>query len=237
MSKPCDRIEILSGQYVPRCDCGNSGDLMMATMWCAEKNDAPIKDALERENARLREEVEMLNVRHAAAMLHAQTHADEYNALREELAIQSNANVGLMEELAEAKREREEAVTKMQQGWLEVTESGINHYKQVAEQAEARALEYKTEHAALLGTSQWQETEIADLRDDVKRHMQIASECEERALANEKDAGRYRLLRSRIEVPGAAAKFLALNNWHPSTDLHDLDAAIDAAIAGAKHEA
>jgi len=59
---------------------------------------------------------------------------------------------------------------------------------QRAEQAEARALEYKTEHAALLGTSQWQEVEIADLRDDVKRLMQTVSECEERALANEKDA-------------------------------------------------
>lgn len=46
-----------------------------------------------------------------------------------------------------------------------------------AEQAEARALEYKTEHAALLGTSQWQEVEIDDLRQRVK-------EAEAEALAD-----------------------------------------------------
>lgn len=66
---------------------------------------------LERDNARLREEVEMLNVRHAASMLHAQTHADEYNALREDEKgllqdIQRLTEEAFKrdEELAEAKR-------------------------------------------------------------------------------------------------------------------------------------
>ena len=48
--------------------------------------------------------------------------------LREELAIQSNANVGLMEELAEAKRE------------LELSRAVAHLSKLGAEQAEARAL-------------------------------------------------------------------------------------------------
>lgn len=113
-----------------------------------------------------------------------------------------------------------------------------------AEQAEARALEYKTEHAALLGTSQWQETEIADLRDDVKRLMQTVSECEERALANEKDAGRYRWLRSNESVysedmkapwPVVWADPEHLNNGTCPCLYEELDSAIDAAM-GAKHD-
>jgi hypothetical protein len=47
--KPCNCIEIIGGQYVPRCECGKPGDLMMATMWCSEKNDEPIRDALKRQ--------------------------------------------------------------------------------------------------------------------------------------------------------------------------------------------
>jgi len=111
-----------------------------------------------RENARLREEVEMLNVRHAASMLHAQTHADEYNALREdekgllqdiqrlteeafkrdeELAIQSNANVGLMEELAEAKRELDDVKGPQFTKRIDIV---TKTFRDRAEQAEARAL-------------------------------------------------------------------------------------------------
>lgn len=151
--------------------------------------------SLQSENSRLREEVEMLNVRHAAVMLHAQTHADEYNALREdekgllqdiqrlteeafkrdeELALTTGTlesrerNIAtLQEELAEAKRDTGLAKLVIQQ-----KQDQIASAEAALEQSEARALEYKTEHAALLGTSQWQETEIADLRDDVKRLMQ-----------------------------------------------------------------
>lgn len=49
-----------------------------------------------------------------------------------------------------------------------------------------------------------------------------------------RDAKRYRFLRSRLEVPGAVARFLALNNWHPSTVMQDVDASIDAAMLEAK---
>lgn len=100
-----------------------------------------------------------------------------------------------------------------------------------AEQAEARALEYKTEHAALLGTSQWQEVEIADLRDDVKRHMKIASECEERALAAEKDAGRY----TDKWTHSCNALCMEIDLWIKNCP-HCGKPSVDAAIAGAKHE-
>ena len=77
----------------------------------------------------------------------------------------------------------------------------------------------------------WAEVEIADLRDDVK----WMSECEERALAAEKDAGRYRWLRDKSVPP---------HNFYLSVPVEfdgirytpqEVDAAIDAAI-GAKHE-
>jgi hypothetical protein len=45
-----------------------------------------------------------------------------------------------------------------------------------------------------------------------------------------KDAERSRFLKSRISVPGAIHHFLASNNWHPDTDIRDIDAAIDAAM-------
>jgi hypothetical protein len=88
--------------------------------------DAEVSKEIERENARLREEL-------GSANYSAQVLSDTVRTTQ--MQVQQ-----LGEELAEAKRERDEAVTKMQQGWLEVTESGINHYKQVAEQAEASAL-------------------------------------------------------------------------------------------------
>jgi len=188
--------------------------------------------SLQSENARLREEVEMLNVRHAAVMLHAQTHADEYNALREDVngllqdiqrlteeafkrdeelslangTIESrDRNIAtLQEELAEAKRDVELAELVIQQKQEQIASA-----EAALEQSEASALEYKTEHAALLGTSQWQEVEIADLRDDVKRLMQTVSECEERALANEKDA--------------AVAKFGATCFAEHRSEMSDLD--------------
>lgn len=175
--------------------------------------------------------------------------------LREELAIQSNANVGLMEELAEAKRviawannslfgshgfflsvnggpanehHLDEAIEKLKT-------YGHTEYQR-AEQSEARALEYKTEHAALLGTSQWQEVEIADLRDDVKRHMKIASECEERALAAEKDAGRFRWLLEDHEHPATRELRNSLLNRMQVMSYSAACTDIDAAVAGAKHE-
>jgi len=98
-----------------------------------------------------------------------------------------------------------------------------------AEKAEARALEYKTEHAALLGTSQWQEVEIADLRDDVKRLMQTVSECEERALANEKDAERWKWARYN----GVLKRGKPMDTYFIYND--EADQYADAAI-GAKHD-
>lgn len=56
-------------------------------------------------------------------------HADEYNELQSSFEDEVTKR-------ERAERERDEAVSKMQRGWLEVTESGINHYKQVAERAE-----------------------------------------------------------------------------------------------------
>ena len=84
---------------------------------------------LERELATKDAEIETLQVRHAAMMLHAQTHADEYNALRGELA--------------EARRElaeRTQQVKLAQQGYdyMGACEDA-RHYKERAEQAEARA--------------------------------------------------------------------------------------------------
>lgn len=166
-----------------------------------------IKADFERENARLREEVEMLNVRHAAAMLHAQTHADEYNALREELA--------------EAKE------------LLEHSERNAKFQYELKQQAEARALEYKTEHAALLGTSQWQEVEIADLRDDVKRLHKTVSECEERALAAEK---------SHMDLIMQVARKWPNESRHETAKRYIMEAenrpwsGPDQAAVGAKHD-
>lgn len=51
-----------------------------------------------------------------------------------------------------------------------------------------------------------------------------------------RDAERYRFLKSRIEVPGAVAHFLRLNNWNPATDLRDVDAALDEAMSIAAYE-
>lgn len=226
----CGCIEILSGQYVPRCDCGNSGDLMTATMWCAEKNDEPMKDAIRRENARLREELSLANGtidsrdRNIATLQEELAEAKrEYQDACKLVAQMHHAAIGsiqgpirgVVEDVADVvethrmqiaaistaclmnSRNSEPPITKEHPYWSPAYEDAVQavgremNQRERAEQAEARALEYKTEHAALLGTSQWQETEIADLRDDVKRLMKIASECEERALAAEKDAGRY----------------------------------------------
>ena len=47
------------------------------------------------------------------------------------------------------------------------------------------------------------------------------------------NAKRYEFLKTRIEVPGAAARFLCLNNWHPETNLRNVDEAIDKAMLAA----
>lgn len=167
---------------------------------------------LERENARLREE-----------LAEARSAAEKWMS---QCAEWRDANVKLGEDMAVAKREIE------QRGEL------ANRHAKAYADAQARALEYKTEHAALLGTSQWQEVEIADLRDDVKRHMKIASECEERALAVEKDADKQWYLGVRnalnrlVETPHedwpeAIEKIRADNDARYGT--------IDAAM-GAKHD-
>lgn len=148
------------------------------------------------ENARLREEIEMLETRHAAAMLHAQTHADEYNALREELA--------------EAKRVDDITMTA-----FATLEEKFKEQVQRAEQAEARVLTAENKVA-------WQEVEIADLRDDVKRLMQTVSECEERALAAEKAHQR-----SHAEVMRLAEE---LRKYQPGSPM------ILNATTGAKHD-
>lgn len=49
------------------------------------------------------------------------------------------------------------------------------------------------------------------------------------------DALRYRFLKSRLTVPGAVHQFVRLNNLPPNTDLRDVDAAIDAAMAPHRH--
>lgn len=133
-------------------------------------------------------------------------------------------------------RNSEPPITKEHPYWSPAYEDAVQavgremNQRERAEQAEARALEYKTEHAALLGTSQWQETEIADLRDDVKRLMKIASECEERALAAEKDAGRYIDKWSH----SCNALCMEIDLWIKNCP-HCGKPSIDAAI-GAKHD-
>lgn len=106
----------------------------------------------------------------------------------------------------------------------------IQALRERAEQAEARALAAENKVA-------WQEVETADLRDDVKRLHKTVSECEERALENQKDAGRYRWLRdSKNAYP---LFFIAQRDPHNivvqfSGELADMN--IDAAVAGAKHD-
>jgi len=106
---------------------------------------------LERENARLREELELIRAALTGddyaslpsdlpTVRMAHTVRADHDKFRNQVRDTCHRAEQAEKELAEAKRERDEAVTKMQQGWLEVTESGINHYKQVAEQSEARAL-------------------------------------------------------------------------------------------------
>lgn len=139
-----------------------------------------------------------------------------------------------------AEAERDEAVSKMQQGWLEVTESGINHYKQVAERA-------KADFAELLGTSQWQQIEIADLRDDVKRlHTEKMEQYEARIKAEAerdaalKDAERLNyLIANECQVWECNGRYAVhdVTEHHPITAEHDsARAAIDAAIAARKGE-
>jgi hypothetical protein len=133
---------------------------------------ADIIKAQEAENASLREEVEMLNVRHAAAMLHAQTHADEYNALREDekgllqdIARLTEEAFKRDEELAEAKRGSDRLLSAMQAEEEKLrpliekagcdpqhhgADIAIKELLQRAEQAEARALAAEKLHMDLI---------------------------------------------------------------------------------------
>ncbi len=102
----CGCIEILSGQYVPRCDCGNSGDLMTATMWCAEKNDEPMKDAIRRENARLREELaDRSSIRCANCHINPDMECEPLKQCRGELA-EAKRDVELAELVIQQKQEQ-----------------------------------------------------------------------------------------------------------------------------------
>lgn len=191
---------------------------------------------LQAANARLREELELIRAALTGddyaslpsdlpTVRMAHTIRADHDKFRNQVRDTCHRAEQTEKELAEAKREREFDNA----AWARDNER--------LKQAEARSLEYKTEHAALLGTSQWQETEIADLRDDVKRLMQTVSECEERALENQEDAGRYRWLRdSKNAYP---LFFIAQRDPHNivvqfSGELADMN--IDAAVAGAKHD-
>lgn len=51
-------------------------------------------------------------------------------------------------------------------------------------------------------------------------------------LAEQRDAERYRWLKTRLGVPGAVASWLRFNNWSPDTSFEpSIDAAIDKAMA------
>ena len=195
--------------------------------------DTPITAALDCPEPKYAQEIQFDGARYFVVS------PEDYEELYESHQKLERENARLREELAEAK----DAIQKWMGQCAEWRDANIQ-LGQRAEQSEGRALEYKTEHAALLGTSQWQEVEIADLRDDVKRHMKIASECEERALAVEKDAGRYRWLRSNESVysedmkapwPVVWADPEHLNNGTCPCLYEELDSAIDAAM-GAKHD-
>jgi len=173
-----------------------------------------------RENARLREEVEMLNVRHAASMLHAQTHADEYNALREdekgllqdiqrlteeafkrdeELAIQSNANVGLMEELADRNHIR-------CANCHANPDMECEPLKQCREElAEAkREIDRLNQWADSFTDAHLKERQTGDAL--VKETLQRAEQAEARALAAEKDSGRRFPMQGGPSIPWSLAK-------------------------------
>jgi len=179
-----------------------------------------------RENARLREEVEMLNVRHAAAMLHAQTHADEYNALRED-------EKGLLQDiqrLTEEAFKRDEELAEAKRKSVGVERDNNNLAKdllgvrQLYSSAQQMLLEAEDRSIQHFG---------AAIQEKTKREQ-----AEARALANEKDAWRYRFLRSESTT---SAQIQVMNDetqppYFTLKSGEELDAAIDAAIAGAKHD-
>lgn len=170
-----------------------------------------------RENARLREEVEMLNVRHAAAMLHAQTHADEYNALRED-------EKGLLQDIQrlteEAFKRDEELAGSHRAGELlagavtSIREELADANRKIGELVQARDL------AVRMAT---QRTERAE-------------QAEARALAAEKDAGRLRWLLEDHEHPATRELRNSLLNRMQVMSYSAACTDIDAAIAGAKHD-
>lgn len=105
---------------------------------------------------------------------------------------------------------------------LTESQAECDKQKHMAAHWENLAAKYKTERDE-------DRAECAYWKD---RFAKVEAECERLR----RDAERYAFLKSRIEVPGAVHHFLALNNWHPDTDLRDVDAAIDAASAGIKDE-
>jgi hypothetical protein len=117
-------------------------------------------------------------------------------------------NARLREELAEAKRDREEA--------RDIHNSNMNRYAERAEQAEARFLLLSAQHVRLCD-------QVYEEDGETLRHVT----AEARALANEKDAEIGRLIRQKLN---------SLNGipMERCTVLAKEIAAIDAALAGGK---
>jgi len=191
---------------------------------------------LERENARLREELELIRAALTGddyaslpsdlpTVRMAHTIRADHDKFRNQVRDTCHRAEQAEKELAEAKRDTGLAKLVIQQ-----KQDQIASAEAALEQAEARALAAENKVA-------WQEVETADLRDDVKRLHKTVSECEERALENQKDAGRYRWLRdSKNAYP---LFFIAQRDPHNivvqfSGELADMN--IDAAVAGAKHD-
>jgi len=178
----------------------------------------------ERENARLREEIEMLETRHAAAMLHAQTHADEYNALRED-------EKGLLQDiqrLTEEAFKRDEELAEAKRKSVGVERDNNNLAKdllgvrQLYSSAQQMLLEAEDRSIQHFG---------AAIQEKTKREQ-----AEARALANEKDAGRLRWLLEDHEHPATRELRNSLLNRMQVMSYSAACTDIDAAIAGAKHD-
>ena len=167
----------------------------------------------------------MLKIGHDTLKKRYEAAKYEISRLRVLLHRRDETIAKLEKQLAEAKRDTGLAKLVIQQKQDQITSA-----EAALEQAEARALAAENKVA-------WQEVETADLRDDVKRLHKTVSECEERALENQKDAGRYRWLRdSKNAYP---LFFIAQRDPHNivvqfSGELADMN--IDAAVAGAKHD-
>jgi hypothetical protein len=111
---------------------------------------------LERENARLREEL-------ADAKEIEKMRDEEIASVRE---VAGNATIRFESELAEAKRETMQAI-----GLAAFNRQEAETQYERAEQAEAELADYKL----------WAEVEIADLREDLSDHIRMAKDAQEDA--------------------------------------------------------